>query len=242
MKMKSKALGFSILWVGLITVGMAGGAAAQAPGTIRVHGSGEVEVMPDEASIAFAVETFAATAEEAGRENAEVMDRVISALMAAGVPREDIETRNYSLRPEYVHDQQRDEPRIRGYRASNQVILTTRNLDSVGEFIDVALGAGANRMDQVSFGLSDDREARAAALRDAVSNARTSAEAIASSLSVTLGAVMDASTTAMPEPRQVAYSMRMESADMAMAAPTPIQPGEQTVRAQVFLVYSIGAR
>ena len=34
---------------------------------------------------------------------------------------------------------------------------------------------------------------------------------------------------------------RLESADVAAAPPTPIQPGEQTVTAQVTLVYQIGA-
>lgn len=208
--------------------------------TIRVSGAGEVEVAPDEARLSFAVETFAETARAAGAENARIMDRVIDALMAAGVPRDEMETRNYALHPDYVHEEGRREPRLRGYRATNQVVLTTRALDRVGELIDVALAAGANRMDGISFRATDTSEAHAEALRRAVANARASAEAIAGAIGEPLGAVQTVTASGMAVPG-VQYRAR---ADMEMAAPaappTPIQPGEQTVRAHVSVVYFIG--
>lgn len=209
--------------------------------TIRVTGMGEVQTQPDEAQMAFAVETVAVTAQEAGRENARLMDRVIGALVAAGVPRSDLETRGYALHPEYAHDEGRREPRIRGYRASNQVLLRTRSLDRVGEFIDLALGAGANRMDGISFQLRDSAPAEAAALRNAVERGRAAAQGIADALGVRLGPVLDASTTSeiiRPYPVMMDRAMRMEAA-AAPPPPTPIQPGEQTIRAQITLVYSI---
>jgi uncharacterized protein len=155
--------------------------------TIRVTGMGEAQARPDQALIMFAVESFGSTAQIAGRENAQVMDRVIAALVAAGVPRADLETRGYALHPEYVHDEPRREPRIRGYRASNQVVLRTTQMDRLGHFIDTALGAGANRMDGIAFQLRDSGPAQALALRSAVEAARASAATIASALGVQLG-------------------------------------------------------
>jgi uncharacterized protein YggE len=208
--------------------------------TIRVTGMGEARVQPDEAQIMFAVETRGATAQAAGRENAQVMDRVIAALVSAGIPRADLETRGYALHPEYAHDEGRREPRIIGYRASNQVLLRTTQLDRAGSLIDTALGAGANRMDGISFRLRDTAAAQAAALRSAVEAARASAQTIASALGVQLGPILDASTSTdpiRPFPMMQARGAMMESG--VRDAPTPIQPGEQTVHARISLVYSI---
>jgi uncharacterized protein len=214
-------------------------AVVQQERTIRVTGVGETQARPDQAVIMFAVETVAPTAQAAGRDNAQLMDRVIRALVSAGVPRGDIETRGYALHPEYAHEEGRREPRIRGYRASNQVMLRTTDLDRVGTFIDTALGAGANRMDGIAFQLRDTAPAQNEALRSAVQAARASAETIAAALGAQLGRVLDASTTTdpvRPYPMMMDTGMRMQAAP---AAPTPIQPGEQTVRAQVTLVFAI---
>lgn len=210
--------------------------------TIRVTGTGEIQATPDQAHIDLAVETFAATAREAGEENARTMERVIRALVAAGVPRGEIETRNYSLYPEYVPPQgprqEQEQPQIRGYRASNMVSVRTQDLTRVGPLIDAALRGGANRMDAVRFSLQDADAAQAEATRRAVVRARQSAENIASALGVQLGQVVDASTS-LEVVRPVPYMMRAREMADAASTPTPIEPGEQTVTATVLVVFAI---
>lgn len=214
------------------------------PRTIRVTGTGEVQRAADEAHIDLAVETVASTAREAGEQNARQMERVIRALVAAGIPRREIETRNYSLYPEYAppppQPREEQQPEIRGYRASNMVSVRTQDLARVGQLIDVALRAGANRLDSVRFSLRDADAAQAEATRRAVERARQSAENIATALGVQLGPVLDASTTT-DLVRPVPYMMR-DAREMAQAGapPTPIQPGEQTVTATVSVVFAIG--
>lgn len=232
---------------GMLAVALLGGAtaagSAQEPGAaaaervIEVVGVGEVRLAPDEAQISFAVETFGETARAAGEENARVMERVIAALVASGVGRDDVETQNYSLHPEYVHEGRGAEPRVRGYRASNQVVLTTRSLGRVGALMDVALTAGANRMGGVRFSVSDADAATAEALAQAVTRARASAVTIAAALGVRLGPVVKASTSTAPPPP----AHRMERMDIAAqgAPATPISPAEQTVRASVSLSFAI---
>lgn len=212
--------------------------APQAPRTIRVSAVGEVQVTPDQAALDLAVETLASTARAAGEENARRMERVIQALVAAGVPRADIATRNYSIYPEYEPVEGGEAPRVRGYRVNNTVSVETRDLARVGPLIDAALAAGANRVDGVRFSLSNPQAAGNRALRQAVEQARASAETMAAALGVRLGRVLDASTGVEPP---VFPMPRFEAADMAMraAAPTPIQPGEQTVRATATLVFEI---
>lgn len=219
------------------------------PRTIRVSGVGEARAQPDEARVELAVETQARTARAAGEENARIMQRVIDALVQAGVPRDEIETRGYSVFPEYDDRQPRPmvdtvigdaEPRIRGYRAVNTVAFRTTALDRVGQLIDVALGAGANRLNGVGFGLRDDDAVRAEALRNAVADARRAAETMATALGVRLGAVVDASTDSTPiRPYPAGVAFRVADAEMAQSVRTPIEPGEQTVTATASLVYAI---
>jgi uncharacterized protein len=212
--------------------------------TIRVSGVGEVNAEPDLATIQFAVETTGETAQEAGAANADLMDRVIQALVGAGVTRERIETTGYSLYPEYARPPrgaETDPPVIRGYRASNHVSVESGDLEGLGRLIDVGLAAGANRLNGIFFELRNSEAAEAEALREAVQSARASAETMAAALGVTLGEVLDASTSSEP-PRPMYRAVARESVqmmDMAAAAPTPIEPGEQTVRAVASLVFAI---
>lgn len=220
---------------------IAGSPASYNARTIRVSGVGEFRAQPDLASVNFAVETTAATAEEAGASNADRMTRVIEALMAAGVARSEIRTSGYSLYPEYAQDSrpggELEPPRIRGYRARNQVTARTRDLAEVGTLIDAGLAAGANSLAGVGFELENSDAAEAEALSRAVADARRAAQTMADALGVTLGPVLDASTDS--QPIRPMYRGDVVQMEMARAAPTPIEPGEQTVTASASLVFSI---
>lgn len=226
-----------------------GSAAAQQPPaaqareqSIRVTGVGEARARPDQAMADFAVETQAATAQAAAAENAQRMERVIAALVRAGVPRDRIETRDYNVFPDYDPQPRPDttEPRIRGYRVMNTVAVTLNEIDRVGTVIDAALAAGANRVNGVRFGLRDPQAFRQRAIDDAVRRARSDGEALAAALGVQLGMVREAYTADVGAVQPVMME-RMQMAD-ASGASTPINPGETTVRATVVVVYAIGAR
>ncbi|PTL77574.1 SIMPL domain-containing protein [Vitiosangium sp. GDMCC 1.1324] len=208
--------------------------------TIRVEGTGEVKVAPDEAFIDLAMETLAPTAKAASEENARKMDKVVAALMQAGIPRKEIETRNFTVFPEYEPQPRPDvAPKLKGYRVSNQVEVHVRELARVGTLLDTALGAGANRVDSVRFGLSKPETVQGDALRNAVERARQSAQVLASALGVKLGPVLDASTVTEPQ-RPIPVAARFELARASAAdVTTPIQPEEQTVTARVTLIYAI---
>ena len=220
----------------------AASAATQSERTIRVEGKGEAKAVPDEAFIHLAVETQAPTAQAAADANAKKMEKVLGALVQAGLVRKDLETSNYAVYPEYTPAARpEDPPKQRGYRVSNTVRAHVRDLTRVGSLLDVALKAGANRVDGVTFGLSKPETVRDAALRDAVERARQSAQVLATALGVKLGAVLDAST--ITEPVRVFPMARMAMATQADSAEasTPIQPQEQTVEASVTLIFAIDA-
>jgi uncharacterized protein len=217
-----------------------------APRVIRVSGTGEVRATPDVAHLDLAVETTGATARAAGEENARAMDRVIRALVAAGVARADIQTRGYSLFPEYAQPDRppmprpgagaaEQQPRIVGYRASNTVTVRTGDVARVGALIDAGLGAGANRLGALRFSLRDAEAAQNQAIREAAERARRTAEAMAAALGVRLGAIVEATTDA----DVVRPFAQFERAQMMDVAATPVEPGEQTVSATVAVVFAI---
>lgn len=216
--------------------------AQTTPPVLRVTGTGEVRAAPDQAVADFAVETRGSTAREAGAQNAQTMERVIAALVRAGVPRDRIDTRDYNVYPEYDPRPRPEggEPPVIGYRVNNTVSATLYELDRVGTVIDAALASGVNRVNGVRFGLRDPQRFRQQAIADAVRRARADAEAMAGALNLQLGLVREAQTGAdvyaPPPPMPQAMMAR---AEMASDAVTPITPGELTVRATVSVVYAV---
>lgn len=209
--------------------------------TIRVTGTGEFRVEPDLATVHFAVETTGATAQEAGQANADLMERVIQALIQVGVGRQDIQTSGYSLFPEYAPQPRPvvEPSRIRGYRVMNQVSVRTRQLGQVGRLIDAGLAAGANRLHGVGFEVTDSRAAEAQALQRAIGAARAAAETMAQALGVQLGPVLEASTNAEPVRPFLRQMARDGAMTMEAQAVTPVEPGEQTVHAFASVVFEI---
>lgn len=214
----------------------------ESEGTIRVTGQALIQVPVDRVRISFGVETESESAREASRLNAARMDAVMTALRGTGIPGMEIETFGYSLNPEYRMPN-REAPSgqtISGYRAVNQVRVTVPDVGRAGEILDVGIGAGANRGVSLQFEAADTREARLQALRDAVGAAQEEARTIAEAMDVVLGPPVEVSGGASPgEPRVMARTAMMEG--MA-AVQTPIEPGLQSVSANVTIVYRIRER
>jgi len=208
-------------------------------GTLQVSGQAQVQVEADRTVISFAVETEAPSARTASQRNAEMMDSVHRALRGLDIPGLDLETYGYALSPEY----RRPEPRetntmvIAGYRVANQIRVTFPGTDRAGEVLDTGIGSGANRVVNLVFQASDTREARLEALRRAVRAARGEAEAMAEAMGVSLGPALEVRGGASgetPRPMAMAYS-RAEGA----APSTPVEAGDQTVSANVTIIYRI---
>lgn len=127
--------------------------------TVSVTGSASETLEPDTLRVEIGVETQAGTASDALAENSALMAGVFEALRVAGLPDDDVSTSQLQIYPAYDYGQ--DRPVLLGYRAVNSVSVSTQMLGSAAAIIDGAVGAGANRVDSVSFGLSPGREAEA---------------------------------------------------------------------------------
>ncbi|HKV50900.1 MAG TPA: SIMPL domain-containing protein [Gemmatimonadaceae bacterium] len=198
--------------------------------TITASGHGEARVTPDRATLSIGVETKGATAAQASAENARKQRAVVAGIKALGVSDAQISTVDFSVYPEQrVPTDKPDEiPRIVGYTVTNTVRIDVQRLDQVGPLIDAALGKGANAINSLSFFSSDEDEARRSALMAAVQRARGDAEAMAKGAGGRLGDIIDVTSQTGTGPVQP-FAARMS----LQAASTPINPGTQTVSADV---------
>jgi uncharacterized protein YggE len=215
--------------------------SAAIPG-ITVQGTGEVRADPDEATVRLGVVGQAPSARAAQEKVNQVANAVLAAVGGLGVVAADIQTSELNLSPIYTParpDAPAQNPeRISGYSASNVVSVRLSKLDLVGRVIDAGLGAGANQVEGVSFGLRDDQAARARALSGAVAEARGKAQAIAGALGVRLGEVLEVAEGEIGTvSRFVPKMMSMAMADRSSA--TPVAAGQLTVSASVTIRYRI---
>lgn len=206
--------------------------------TISVSTQGEVKAAPDEVLLSFAVETTAAKATEATAENAKRSTAVAAAVKPLLGKQDTVSTTRYTLEPRYesVRPGEAREPRITGYVARNEVQVESHQLDQVGALIDAATTAGANRVNNLQFQLSSREQALRSAIEKAGADARAQADSAAKGLGVKLGRVMSATVSSGPivVPRFARMAMAAEA-----RAPTPIEPGEVSVSANLQVTYEI---
>ncbi|HJJ32221.1 MAG TPA: SIMPL domain-containing protein [Methanocorpusculum sp.] len=197
---------------------------------IEVSGYGESTTTPDKATISLGIETVDKIAFKAQEENSRIMNKVISALKAAGIKEENIKTNQYSMYSYEIYDYNKIEGFNIGdtvYSVTNTVEVITYDVDSVGSVIDKAIAAGANKVNRLQFGLSNEKqkEQRNAAIYSAVKAARADADAVAAALGirVTGTGVISVSQSY----NAVSYSnVTMDSMAMKAASPSPVAPAE----------------
>jgi uncharacterized protein YggE len=203
-------------------------ADASAKKTITVTGAGTVTTVPDRASFDFTVETRAATAKAALAQNAAAATDVVAALKNAGIAAADLQTSQISLVPQTKPDG----TDIVGYAASSTVSAKT-TIAKAGALVDAAVGAGANGVSGPMLSRSDQDSLYRDALKKAVADAKSKAEALASAAGLTLGGVQ-----AIVEGGQSSPPIMYAKADAA--ASVPIEPGTQTIDASVTVTYEAG--
>jgi|SRR5690242_8575001 len=197
---------------------------------ITASSTGEAQLTPDRAAVYIGVQTRASTANAAARDNAQRQRAIIDAIVALGIPRDQISTENYTVAPDTRYDQQTQRTTVTGYVVSNVVRVEVRRIEQVGTVLDTALAKGANQINSLDFFSSSTDSARHQALAQAVVRARSDAEAMARAAGGTLGALVELGTADMG-PRPV---FRMDvSAMAAQRVATPIEPGQQRIQVNV---------
>jgi len=218
--------------------------APQAPGApapsnepvIVTTGEGVVKMAPDRVWVTIAAESRAKSPREAQRANADAMKAVLDKLKTLGLPADAIRTSGYDLQPQFDYVNGRQS--LREYVARNTVEVRVDEVTRAGEVLDAAVGSGATSVSGVRFDLKDRSSAEREALKKAVADARSRADAAAAGAGMKVDRVVkiEEQRVMIPEPRPI---MMARQSMVAEAAGPPISAGELEIRAMVTMTSSI---
>lgn len=205
------------------------------PKTMSISGTGTVYVKTDQATVTLGVYTEGKLASAAIEENAALMTAVINALKDLKFTEEDIKTTGYSVSTAYNWEIQS----VVGYQVTNMIQIKIKDLTKVGPAIDAVTAAGANRVDSISFGISDEtaQTMKLAAYTAAINDAKAKSEIICDGLDVSITGVQSISESYYYP--YSAYRSYDAGASSEGKASTPIVSGNLSITATLNIVYLI---
>lgn len=210
------------------------------PNTITVVGLGTASGAPDVANLEIGVETVDADLGTAYDNTNTRIDDVISALVDAGVAREDVRTVGLNV---YQDRYGGPNPQMSEsgeptpvYVVSNNVRVTVRDIDNVPAVLNAAIEAGATQVYGLNFAIDDSdalaSDARAAALEDA----RQKAQELAQLAGVELGSIISiVETEAGFDP----YNQMARDVGGGSGAGASIEPGQLSVNVRLRVTFRI---
>ncbi len=206
---------------------------------IVVQGTGNISVKPDLVNLQVGVQVQKDKLQDAQSEASTKMDAIMNQLKASGVEDKDIATAQYSVEPVMTYNQN-EPPKVTGFRVTNIVNVKLHDTTKAGKLIDDLVNSGANTIYGLSFGFSDPSAIMKQARAQAVADARSKAEQLATLSGVSLGApllIQDSGSNVPP----VAIQMASDVAGKAMGggvAPA-INPGQQEIRVDISVEFAI---
>ena len=214
--------------------------------TISVSGSATASSEPDTLIVVLGVDSEAKTANESLSQNSNSLNAVISSLTNSGISEDDIQTSNFRIYPLYDFSDSKDKQILIGYRVSNMLSIQTDKIDSAGNVIDIAVSSGANRVDNVSFQLSDEKSQKIS--DDLISNAILDATQKAEKALVPLKQqIVGVKSVIIHDNVMPFYDSPMRSSFGGMAMESsmksaPIMSGDEEIRTDVSVVFYIAQK
>ncbi len=207
---------------------------------LTVSGSATVTAKCDTAEIYLTVETESANVKTASRDNAQTMNAVKNAVIAAGADATKIETQDYNVYPQQTYDS-KGKLKARTYKCTNSMKLVVSDLQKTGSVIDAAVEAGANNIDSVNFSVSQTEAYKDEALQKATADALRKARIMAGTLGrsiVNVISVNENNVTVRPY-RIMAAKLSLDANAMNRET-TPVEAGDTQMESSVTVVFEIG--
>lgn len=212
-------------------------ASGSTTNTITVTGSAETQTAPDRAVVAVSVEATGDSATAVRDELATQSDQLNQALRAAGFTDDQITTGRFSIRERRERPREGDRPTQPVYVGTHSFTIDIDSVDEVGSTVDTAIDGGADSVDRIEYTLSESTRAdlRQQALEQAVTDARTEADVLATQVDSGIVDVQQVTT----DTGDVSPYFGDTAAALEEAGSTELQPGDVTVSAQVKVTYEI---
>lgn len=200
--------------------------------TVSVGADATVERTPDEATVTVAAVGRGDTAAAARNNLSGDADQITSALEAEGAS---VTSSRFTVRPEY--ERNRDSRELVGYVAVHTIAAETSDVGAVGSLVDTAVDSGGDRIEGISYRLSDETraDARETALTTATKQARGDATTLAAAENRSVGDALSIQTSSGGRP-----VVRAEYAAAGDAGgQTEISPEPVTVDVSVQITYEL---
>lgn len=141
-----------------------------------------------------------------------------------------------------TYDPQTGEERLTGYRSQNTVTVALKDAETVGRVLAAAVEAGATNISGPVWRLTQDSAAVVEALKQAVADARTKAEALAEAQGVKVGNVIMMNEGGVAQPVVTAYTEMYDMAKSRAVAGVdaiPISAASLDMTAMVTVTYGL---
>jgi uncharacterized protein YggE len=208
--------------------------------TLSVSGSATTIVKPDKVILSLGVQTTNNTAKAALDTNSKLMNRVLEALLAAGVKQNETSTSSFNISPNYNYSQGRNI--ITGFTVTNSIQVESSKIANVSGWLDTAISAGANTVNSIDFTQSDKKltEIKNGLIKLAIDDARTKANIAASALGLKVMGVRSITVNEFGStPQPMPFGLQKLSVP-APAGGTPIISGQQQVSESISVTFLVG--
>ena len=207
------------------------------PGEISVTGQAIRQVAPSYALLNLGVSNENTSVQAAKAQNDAVMSKLISSLQHLGISKNNIQTSNITINPNYNYID--GNSKLNGYHVTNTVVVKVYDTSSIGKAIDAAIASGASDINSLTFQTDVSQEMEDQLSTSAISDARHQAEVIARALGHTVGPVKSINLgttrthTMEVNPRYAMLSVK--SVDMSTS--TPVENGDMAANKTANVVF-----
>ncbi len=207
---------------------------------IWVNGQGKVSGAPDIANLQLGIEAQEVSVAAAQSQAAEAMDKVMTALEDNDVAKKDIQTKYFNISKVTRWDDDNQREVVIGYRVTNTVTASIRDIEKAGAVIDAVALAGGDliRINSIYFSIDDPTPYQKEARDEAMNDAKNKAEQLASLAGIKLGKPTYISEN-FYTPSSYRYDVPMMEAGKSSAPSTIISPGEMDITLNVQVTYAI---
>ena len=200
---------------------------------LETVGRGEISVQPDMAIFSVGVVETKATAEAAKAAVDSAVSALLARLTAQGVSKENIESANLSLYPQYDYPKNA-QPKLVGYKASRTVMVTVDHLNKLNVYLDQALSNGLNQVNNIEFKVRNEKKYQLEAREAAIKNAQEKAKSLAKGFGVKLSNIWNISYERQNSMPVMNYAMDARSVSYKNES---YQDSAITIRDQVSVIY-----
>jgi uncharacterized protein len=228
---------------------LAGAAQAQMAGmpmppprSITVAGTGTVSGTPDKAELRLTVQKSNASMDKARADAVAVVQRFLALTKKLGIPETKVRTTSAMVNPDYRWDQPTSRQVLVGYVVQRELEVEVTDLDKLGALVEGAVDAGVNNVTPPVLDSTKRRDLNRQALAAAAKDAEANARAVAETLGVKLGSLREltaagATPPRPPMPMAMMKAQAMEAADAGGAA--SYAPGSLEFEASVTATFDV---